>query len=194
MRRANLLDQMGRSEESAQLINLYSRLFPDNAEILIAQATCWMPTALDQGNELIDRALALKTLQHRCLRHGHTAGRDAGRAPQALEPDAQAFRDAPNCTRNWANAIQHGTICWACPAPMSLVSPDRRDLQHQRPTMQVAALFGTLQAPARNHSRNLCNGAVVGFVERGRRPRVCRITAAISAFRWMSPIANCSLN
>ena len=51
LRRAGLLDTMGRTEESMNGLNMYARLFPENSDIMLAQAE-WLRRH-DRGSEAI---------------------------------------------------------------------------------------------------------------------------------------------
>ena len=57
IRRAELLDSMGREDEARQQLNLYARIFPENPDILIAQAK-W----LDRRNRRVEARGMLETL------------------------------------------------------------------------------------------------------------------------------------
>ena len=51
LRRAGLLDTMGRTEESMNQLNMFARLFPDNPDIMLAQAE-WLRRH-DRGSEAV---------------------------------------------------------------------------------------------------------------------------------------------
>lgn len=61
MRRAHLLELAGRQDEAVREINTYALLFPENSDVLIAQAD-WLNrhNRKVEARELINRALALK--------------------------------------------------------------------------------------------------------------------------------------
>lgn len=72
IRRARVLEQLGRDEESRDALNLYGRIFPQNVDILIAQAG-WLArhNRTPEARELVERVLARHPdhLEVRLARH-----------------------------------------------------------------------------------------------------------------------------